>query len=164
MTATAEAPKPVKFKTVTLPVKFLGVSFDDSTCSVGIKIDLASINENKEQAVADLWRWLCNRHIKAQLIPGRRDDSEVQGKLIDTDIIITAEFDTNQNGTSHKEVSNRLSVAIDTVNDSDFRKLAKREGKLKILSVMEAIDTGDEDDADANDEERPMIAKGKKAK
>ena len=136
---------PVKFKREKLPVKFGGVSFDDRTASIGLTIQLESLDNDPEQAVVKAYRWLCTRHIKAQLVLGRRPDGETQGTLLpDGDITITAEFDTNTNGTSTKKISNRLSVDMTAINCEEFRHFAKREGWLVLLSVMDAIDLEDD--------------------
>lgn len=154
----ARAQKP-RFKREKLPVKFGGVSFDDRTASIGFSVQLSDVDADPEQAVAKLFRWICTRHIKAILRPGKRDDGETQGKLYeDTDIEITAEFDTNTNGTSTKRITNRLSVDETAINCEEFRKLAKRDGWIVLVSVMDALDLDDDkSDPDKNDADRPML-------
>lgn len=152
--STAERQKPIRFKPVRLPAAFKGVSFGDRVASIGVNVNLEDVEDDSDESVKSLFRWLCTRHIKAQLILGRRNEGETQGKLVATDFEVHSEFDTGRLSVSTQNVSFKLSAAIDQVNCEEFRKFANRQGWLKILSVAEAIDTGDEEDKDkeADDE------------
>jgi len=144
--STAEKQKPIRFKPVKLPAAFKGVNFGDRVASIGVNVNLEDVEDKADESVASLFRWLCTRHIKAQLILGRRDEGETQGKLMPTDFEVHAEFDTGRLSASTKNASFKLSAAIDQVNCEEFRKFANRQGWLKILSVAESIDMGDDDE------------------
>lgn len=160
----------VRFKPVKIPVAFKGYGSGDAVEGIGFNIDLKTLNDDTEAAAADLFRWLASRHIRAVLVLGRRPEGETnreQTKLIATEIETKGEFDVGRLSLSHKNASGKLSAPLGSLDGDDLRKFSNRDGWLKITSVMEEIDTGDDDaeekgDPDENDAQRPMLANGKK--
>lgn len=152
MSATAEKPKPVRFKRVRLPVHFANVSVGDETAAVGIKVNHEDLGKDHEAAVLRAYQLLCCRRLKCILVLGRRGDGETQGKLYETDVQITGTFDTNNLGVTPKVVGSRLSCNLEEVSASDLAKFAKRDGYCTITSLMEAIETDDEDESDDEEE------------
>lgn len=96
---------------------------------------------------------LCCRRIRCILVLGRRGDGETQGKLYETDVQINGAFDTNNLSVSPKQVGSRLSCNLEEVSASDIAQFAKRDGYLTITSVMEEIDTGEDDEEEEADDE-----------
>lgn len=144
-----------RFKKVRIPVHFAGVSIGDETGAVGIKVLHEDLDANdKNAAVLRAFELLCCRRLGGVLTLGKRGDGETQGKLYETDVTITGSFDTNNLGVTPKSVSSRLSCALTEVSASDLAKFAKRDGYFTITSLMEAIETDDEDESeDESDDE-----------
>jgi hypothetical protein len=151
--STAEKQKPVKFKKVRIPVHFAGVNIGDETAAVGIKVNHEDLAPEHADAVLRAYTLLCCRRIRCILVLGRRGDGETQGKLYETDVQINGAFDTNNLSVSPKQVGSRLSCNLEEVSASDIAQFAKRDGYLTITSVMEEIDTGDDDEEEEADDE-----------
>lgn len=160
MVSAAEKQQPVKFKRVRIPVHFAGVNIGDEVGAVGITVTHEDLGDDHESAVLRAYQLLCCRRLKGILTLGKRDDGETQGKLTETDITITGTFDTNGLRVSPKAFGSRLSASLSEVSASDLAKFAKRDGYFTITSLMEAIELDDE--ADDEDEDRPMLAGEKK--
>lgn len=145
-----------RFKKVRIPVHFAGVSIGEDTGAVGITVNHEDIDaDDKNAAVLRAFELLCCRRLGGVLTLGKRGDGETQGKLYETDITISGTFDTNNLKVTPKSFGSRLSCALAEVSASDLAKFAKRDGYFTITSLMEALDTDDEEESgeeEADDE------------
>lgn len=159
----AKAKEPVKFKPMRLGVHFTNVSIGDLVASIGVKMSLEEIAEEKGEefdraaAVARAFKNLCARQIKAILILGKRNDGETQGKLIATDIELTAVYDTNRLSVGPKDITFKVSAKIKEISTATLIKFAKRDGYIKITSVMDEIALPE--DLNEEEGERPLLDK-----
>jgi len=122
---------------------------------ISISIQLEDISEEKGEdfdrsaAVARAHRIFCSKQFRGLLILGKREDDDAQKKLMATDIELEQVWNTARTSAGTKDVSFKISAArseLKSAGESTLNKFAGRQGYLKVVSLMDDLDLGEEEE------------------
>lgn len=128
---------------------------------ISISLQLEDISEEKgedfdrSQAVARAHKLFCSKQFRGLLILGKREDDDAQKKLMATDVELEQVWNTARTSAGTKDVSFKISAArseLKVGGEATLNKFAGRAGYLKVLSLMEELDLGEEGEEEEADE------------
>jgi hypothetical protein len=158
--ATKTKPEPVKFKPFRVAVKFGQVGVGMERAGLSISVQLEDVSEEKGEdfdrsaAAGRAHKLFCSKQFRAILILGKREDDDAQKKLMATDIELEQIWNTARTSAGTKDVSFKISAArseLKSAGESTLNKFAGRQGYLKVLSLMEELDLGEDDEEEAEE-------------